>query len=228
MNKAMAAFLAFALALTGCDGGGGGDDARIRLIQASHPGGVLSLFLNGELIDSAAYGQATGYDDVDDDDAATLSGVVGTDTVFSTPVNLDDDIDYSIVTVQQGGVTTPIIFVDDNSAPSLGNARLRVIHALPGAGGVDVYALREGEVVTNHAPNFTNLNFSEASRYDQLDRNEYVIWVTQAGTKNVLASAASRDLKNLENWTAVVHQDADGSGVTVSVFRDQEGDELNL
>lgn len=227
MGRITISALLFVLMATGCDNGSSGDNARVRLVQASTMGQSLSLFVDQSLNATLPYGEFGSYEDADDS-AHTLIGQVNSATVFSVQASFDTDEDYTVLTVPEGAITTPVIFLDDNGRPDVGNAKLRVINASSRAQSVDIYALREGETVDTHEANFSGVQFKSASNYDQLDRNEYVIWVTSPGTKTVLASAASQDLKNLDTWTALVFDSPGASGVTVVLHKDEDGEDLNL
>lgn len=211
--------LCVACMLASCNSSGS-NETRVRLVQTGSAA-PLSLFVNEELIATLPYGQASSYQEVNDGNNA-LRGIVGATTAFSNQVNLDNDTDYSVVTVSENGGTTPVLLVDENNIPDAGNFRLRAVNASSRVQSVDIYALRENETVATHDANFSSLFFKQASNYDQIDRNEYVIFVTAAGSKTVLASLPSNDFGDIETWTVFVVDDVGGSGISLKLTQDRD------
>ncbi|MBN8550263.1 MAG: DUF4397 domain-containing protein [Deltaproteobacteria bacterium] len=227
MKRTILSMLIFALLASGCDSGGGGSDAQVRLIQAGPMTQALSLYVDQDLVDTLTYGQVGDYDDTDAG-PRTLRGIVGTTEVFSTTLTLDSDIDYSVLTVQEGAAITPVLIADNNSSPDFQNFSIRAINASTRAPLVDIYVLHEGDSVVDHEPNFSTLAFKQASNYDQIDRTEWVLWATIAGTKTVVAQAPSQEFKSQETWSAILEDSASGSGVTFVLNKDRDGDEFNF
>jgi hypothetical protein len=79
------------------------------------------------------------------------------------------------------------VLTDDNAAPAAGEAKLRVVHAAPSGGPVDVYVTAPDVVdITAVAPTLTTVTFRSASAYLPLAAGARRVRVTGGGTKTVL------------------------------------------
>jgi len=78
--------------------------------------------------------------------------------VISATLAFTPESDYTIAATDVLTQITPIVLMDDNSAPAAGQAHVRFIHTSPNAPAVDV-ALEGGAVL------FGNVAFQEASGY---------------------------------------------------------------
>ena len=73
--------------------------------------------------------------------------------------------------------------MDDNSAPTSGNMKLRIINASPGLGTADVYIVAPGTDLTTVSPTVSGLAFEVASTYQSLPAGSYEIFFTLPGQK---------------------------------------------
>jgi hypothetical protein len=222
MGKRITLLLLSLTALFGCNGSGGSDDPRIRFFQAAAPSQAYSFFVDGIVTDTVTFNEIGGYNSVDEGTRTLRADSNGT-TLFNVQASISDDTDYTVVAVNDGGTVTPVIIVDDNDRPDNNNFRIRALNAADRAPLVDVYVLHENESVVDHEPNLQSVQFKQASNYDQVDTTEWVIWVTAAGTKTVLASAPSQRFDEQEIWTAFISDDPNGSGIVVTLNQDRGG-----
>ncbi len=104
--------------------------------------------------------------------------------VIDVPVKLAAGGVYTIAAVGlvTDGSITAQVYQDDLRAPSAGNAKLRVIHASPDAGPVDVVP-RDGE------PLVTDLSFPEDTPYAEVPAGTYTLDVNSAGTRQTVLTA---------------------------------------
>lgn len=211
---------ALIVCLAGCDDGGGGSDARIRLINAATGQAPISLFVDADAVTTQAFGEASGYNSIDEGNREIRGVSQPTDQeLFRFTSRFDNDIDYSLYTVVTASGVDPVLIVDENNRPDPGNFRIHAVHAAAGVSSVDIYVLREGVPLAGQSPTFSTLSYSQASGYDQIDQNKYVVYVTRAGTRTVIASETV-DFENFEVWTAAVINN--GSGVTLKLIRDRD------
>jgi hypothetical protein len=77
-------------------------------------------------------------------------------------------------------------YTDDNTAPTTGNAKLRIIHSSRNAGAVDIYIVPTGQGIAGFNPQISNFTFQAASSYQSLSAASYDVVMTQAGTQNIL------------------------------------------
>lgn len=217
MTSMLAVFL-----LAGCDGDND-SDARIRFVQAASMGSPMSFFVDEQLRATLVYADASPYEQYDED-THLLRGEVNGAAVFQVQSRFDSDIYYSVVAVPENGGVTPVIFVDDDDAPSPGNFQIRAINASSRVQLADIYILREGVSIAGSPVTFENVAFKQASAYDQLDQNEYIVYATLPDSTTAIATSASVDFDNFEGWTAYLVDDSDSAGVRLLLIQDRDGD----
>jgi len=180
------------LATLGC-GGGSGSHAQLRVMQASPNEANLNVLVDSKtLASNLPFSQTTGYLTVDSGSRHLQLEVSGT----STPV-IDQTFSLS------GGTTTTylatnfassimgVMYTDDNSAPSSGQFRIRVINASPGIGNADVYVVPAGTDLSTVTPNFSSLAFPASSTYLSFNAGAYEVFFTAPGTKVALIDSGS-------------------------------------
>jgi hypothetical protein len=79
-------------------------------------------------------------------------------------------------------------YADDNTVPTTGNAKLRIIHSSFSANAVDVYIVTQGTGIGGLSPNIQNLTFQKTPDppYQVLAAGSYAVIMTVAGTQNIL------------------------------------------
>ncbi|HEY2303679.1 MAG TPA: DUF4397 domain-containing protein [Acidimicrobiales bacterium] len=144
---------------------------------------------------------------------------------------------YSTVAIvpAAGGVTASV-YADDLSAPPAGQAKVRVIHAVPSIQAVNVYvspapAPTAGSptaivasptaVSLPSTPAFANVAFGTASSYAALPAGSYEVDLQAAGTGQVVLAAHSWPVSADTVASVVVLQG--GQGLTLEVLRDAAG-----
>lgn len=97
--------------------------------------------------------------------------------LIETEVDLQSGGAYTVgaVGLAGDGSLSARIYEDDNMLPAPGNAKLRVIHAVPDVASVDISS-RDGE------PLFTALGFPNATSYVEVPAGTYALDVNAAGT----------------------------------------------
>lgn len=166
----------------GCSSGGQG---KIRVMNVSPDIGSLNILVDGKNVSSSlAYPGFTDYLPV-----ASGSRKLEAQTVSSTTDVVDQN-----VSVSSGGSTTVLLvnyaaslgvltLTDDNTAPTSGNFKMRIINASPTLGPMDVYILPQGQSVPGSSPTITNLGFQSASPYQTLTAGSYEVYFTLPNTK---------------------------------------------
>ena len=101
--------------------------------------------------------------------------------VIDTPVDLTAGYAYTVAAVGlvADGSLTAQVYQDDLRAPSAGNAKVRVVHASPDAGPVDV-------VPRGGSPLVEDLTFPNASPYAEVPEGSYTLDVNPAGTNDTV------------------------------------------
>jgi hypothetical protein len=101
--------------------------------------------------------------------------------VIDTPVDLTAGYAYTVAAVglvAEGSLTAQV-YQDDLRAPSAGNAKVRVVHASPDAGPVDV-------VPRGGSPLVSALTFPDASPYAEVPAGTYTLDVNAPGTNDTV------------------------------------------
>ena len=76
-----------------------------------------------------------------------------------------------------------MVLTDDNSAPSSGDFKLRLVNAAPGLGPVDIYIVTPGTDLNTVSPTLSNLAFDAATGYQSLTAGSYEVVLTLVGQK---------------------------------------------
>jgi hypothetical protein len=129
------------LALGAC-----GDDevvagGRVRVAHFSPDAGTVNLEVNGEeVIAGITYPNSTLYYDVREgtNEVSLVSNATGA-TLISETVTISGGADRTIVALNYAASLEGLALTDDNSVPAAGRVRVRLLHAAPSAGLVDIY-----------------------------------------------------------------------------------------
>jgi hypothetical protein len=170
--------------------GCGSGHARFRFVQASTavPNNA-DLRVDGKTVQSAiGFGQTATY-------RSSSSGSHKFE-LFATGTTTNP---YVSATVSLGSGDTTVIsenpfasinlspYKDDNTAPTTGNAKLRIIHASPTAQSIDVYVVPSGTPIAGFNPQITGLTYPNASNtYLSLSAASYDVSMTVSGTQNIV------------------------------------------
>ena len=89
---------------------------------------------------------------------------------------------YTVVNLNPPPGILLLVLTDNDSAPTSGNFKLRVVHSSPSAGSVDVYVTAPGGSVVGATPLLSNLQFGQVTQtYFQLAPGTYEVQVTPHG-----------------------------------------------
>jgi hypothetical protein len=78
-----------------------------------------------------------------------------------------------------------VLLTDDNSAPTSGDFKLRILNASPGMGAQDVYVVTFGTDISSVDPTFSGLGFGSAAAYSTLAAGDYEVFFTSPGQKSI-------------------------------------------
>ncbi|MFN2284095.1 MAG: DUF4397 domain-containing protein, partial [Anaerolineae bacterium] len=160
--------------------------ARARVVHASPDAPNVDVWIDGALVPELTdvpFKAVSGYLPLTPGDH--LIQVVPTGAtepvVISATLTFDIDKDYTIAATDVLTSITPIVFMDDNSAPADGKAHVRFIHLSPDAPAVNVYVNDELEL-------FSNIAFQQAGPYQPVDADTgYDLYVRAAADTAILA-----------------------------------------
>lgn len=192
--------------------------ADIRVVHGISDAPAVDVIANNAvtLVDGISFPSATGYLSVEPDE-------------YLIDVAVDDDnsvvaIDDAEVTLEQGMFYTAIAnntladpeldLLTDMPRRIATEAQVRIVHASPAAGAVDIYVTADGEIA-DVDPAFSNIEYSTddlaETGYVSLAEGDYVVTVTPTGTKTAAIETSTLTLENGGIYTAVaVNGDMEG------------------
>lgn len=195
MNRFLASLpLLFSLCalfiLTGCGSGG----TQLRVLQGSPFQSSVNVLNNGNTVSSSlAYGTVTSYFS-----AGSSSPHLQIELPSSTTPILDQTLSLSgpnstFVLVTSLNSFTGFLVSDNNSAPSSGNANLRILNGSPDLTSADVYVVNpaNGTSILGLNATVSGLAFQNTSSYQSLSQGTYEVFFAFAGTKTVVADSGS-------------------------------------
>jgi hypothetical protein len=216
---AMIAMIAsFTVFTTGC-----GDDgrARLRVVHASPDAPNVDVLVDSKaVLTNVAYATASQYlASRDGSHKIEVRATGASQDVINATVNLANRKDYTVLAVDLLANITALVLTDDNTPPAAGQIKLRLVHASPSAGNVDIYVEAPGTDINTVSPTLTNVAFKGASTYLSVPAGSYEVFITQTTTKNIAFDSGSLAISAGQIRTAVA-LDQLGGGVTAIVLSD--------
>ncbi len=175
-----------ALALAACYNGPDRTKAHVRLVNASNGYENLDLRLQELLtLSTAGYGTATEYSEADASaTAATLASAGAATTLSQFTTSLSRDKYFSVVAYGNAGALRQVVLDDNLAAPAEGKTQLRVLHAAPDAGAVDVYVTATVDTLANSTAVLTGATFGGALAAPlTLNSGTWRVRITAAGSR---------------------------------------------
>ncbi|MEZ4494236.1 MAG: DUF4397 domain-containing protein [Dehalococcoidia bacterium] len=196
----LSAMVLLPFAALGVESASAADEARVRVLHASPDAPAVDVYINGaEAISDLAYPNVTDYVPLSAGSyevAVYAAAANGTGTpVIAATLDLTASTDYTVAAVGQLAAIEPLVLVDNNALPALGQAHLRFVHTSPNAPAVDIAAAGAGVVVPNAA-------FKDASGYLPLSAGSYDLSVLAAGTSTVALDLPDVKLESGKVYTA--------------------------
>ena len=219
--------LVAALALAAPAFAQGGEDAQVRVAHLSPDAPNVDVYVNGEpVLTDVPYTTVSSYLSLPAGTQQVTVYAAGdtSSPVIDAPVELAAGGAYTIAAVGlvTDGSITAQVYQDDLRAPSAGNAKLRVIHASPDAGPVDVVP-RGGD------PLVTDLAFPEDTPYAEVPAGSYTLDVNAAGSDQTVLTVPDAALASggvysafavgtvyADSLDVLLVQDNAGTGATAS------------
>src|SRR5215217_2524643 len=138
--------------------------------------------------------------------------------VIDTPVDLAAGRAYTVAAVGlvADGSLTAQVYQDDLRGPSAGNAKVRVVHASPDAGPVDV-------VPRGGSPLVSSLTFPDASPYAEVPAGTYTLDVNAAGTNDTVLTVPDAALASGGVYSAFAIGTVYADSLDVLLVQDNAG-----
>src|SRR4029077_5720232 len=194
---------------------------RFRYVQAATvpPGNVDVEVDSKTVLTSIGFGQTPTYRKVSSGSHTVGIFLTGTTTnpVFSGTVSFPSG-DTTLLSINPFSSIALAPFTDDNTVPASGDFKLRIIHASPTSGNVDVYFVTPPGPIGSLSAQKQNLAFSpngngSATSYFSFPAGNYEIVMTQAGTQNPISGLdASYNLAAGQIRTVLILDSPNGGG----------------
>ena len=148
------------------------DTAQIRFVNALADAAVADLQVDGApAISAVAFGAASAYQVAPTGPRLLAVTATGAAPVLaSTAITLEAGLEYTALAAGLPGAEVLLVLADDNRETAAGQAHLRIVHAAPDAGLVDVS-------LVGHASAFTRLGFGDVWSYTPVGAGTYDVRV---------------------------------------------------
>ncbi|MCX6032114.1 MAG: DUF4397 domain-containing protein [Chloroflexi bacterium] len=195
---------------------------RVRFVYAAPAGPALDVRADGDLLFAAvpfsttsAASAITGYAALPQGSRQIQLFAAGTTGPVLATTSLDvlADRDTTVVAAPDGSGLQFLIWPDDNTLPSLGQSRLRIVHAATGAPAVDV-AISGGLVLAH------NLTFGNPTGYLSLPGGPYNLEIRRTGMAELLLTLPGLALPEGHVQTIFLRQAPGSAALTAEVAAD--------
>lgn len=177
----------------------GAASADIRAFHASPDAPVVDVLVNDTIraFEGLAFEGVTSYAFLPTDTynikVVPAGGNAG-DAVIDADLNIDENLDYTVVATDLLANITPIVLIDDNTLDA-GNARIRFFHGSPDAPAVDIRVAGGGPTL------FADVSFQGVGDYVSVPGGSYDLEVVVAGTDDVALSLPGFSVNNNTVYT---------------------------
>jgi len=207
---------ALAVVMVFVPGCGSSSKANVRFVNVTPDQSSLDFLINGNNQGSVSYGTTSGYKSVGSgsvhlqvEPTGTTSAIIDRTTTASSGAYL------SLFSLNYSFAISSVVLTDDNSAPSSGNFKLRIVNASPGLGAQDVYVEPAGTDITTVSPTYSSVGFGAASGYSSLAAGNYEVSFTGPGQKFVNVDGGSISFSAGQIRTGVVLNTEETYGWTI-------------
>jgi hypothetical protein len=214
--------LAAATACDDDDPAGPAQPGSVRAVHAIGNGPAVDLLVDGAALtgySNVAFKANGAYQSVAAGSRDFVVRQNGTTTALLTANDqaITSGTRYTIVALGRAGATGALAptfrIIPDAAAPAAGQATLRILHASPAAGNVDIYVTAPNADLANEQADFTNVAFNANPVSINLAAGTYRIRLTTAGTKTVKVDRTDIALAAGQRWLALgLGDDAPGTG----------------
>jgi hypothetical protein len=189
-------------------------DACLRLVHAASDAPPVDVYVNdAQIAQNLEFGTATEYVAVPSGEGrgvrVTATGTPVEEAVIDTSLDFDPGQAYEMLVTGTGDDLEATITGTDLRPVAEGQARLRVIHASPDAGAVDI------GVKGNEDNLFEGIDFRDASDYIVVDAGEYPIEVRPGGENMTVALESDTTFEEGVTYDLVALGRADDQTLTL-------------
>lgn len=187
--------------------------ARVRVLHASADAPAVDVIVDGTTaLSGVPYGAGSDFLELASGPHNLKVNAAGSQTtVIDVDPTLDPDRAYLAIAVGRLANIEPLLLEEDLTAPQPGELRVRVIHAHPLAGKVDVYVTAPGADLAAAQPTLSDVEFKDASGYLDIPAGSYQARLTPAGQKQVVYDSGTLNLPAGEVLTLVAAESTGGA-----------------
>jgi len=203
----------------------GGGQAQVRVAHLASDAPNVDVSVNGEpvaALQNVPFGTISPYLPLPAGSQQVTVYPAGdrSQPVIDAPVDLAPGAAYTVgaVGLVSDGSLRAQVYQDDLAPPAQGNSKVRVVHASPDAGPVDV-------VPAGGAPLVSGLRFPNASPYAQVPAGSYTLNVNAAGTNTTAISVPNATVASGGIYSAFAVGTAAAGNLDVIVVQDNAGAE---
>ena len=189
--------------------------ARVRFVNATTDVPALTFTANGQtVVQSIPFGQPSPCQTFNAGTVVFAATPAGSTSTFGGTLNqtLPTSGRFSVVAIGTSAAPQFLFLNDVTTAPSAGNARLRIINAVPGTTAVDIFLTVPGDPLGS--ADVTNVGFATASAFLDVPAGPTQIRFANTGTQNVTFTSDPFTLVSGQRTTVIV-----APGTTLGTFR---------
>jgi hypothetical protein len=196
--------------------------AGVRVVHASPDTPAVQVVVNDNfaapLVPNLAFPNFTPFVNVP---AATYNvkvTPVGNNGLIAINANLPltAGVENTVLAVGRLASIEPLVLTDNRRRIAT-QAKVRIVHASPTAGNVDIYVVAPGTALTTATPAFANVAFKANTGYVNLAAGTYSVAVTPTGSKTPAIGPADITVSNNRVYTAIA-RDASGGGTPLGLI----------
>lgn len=194
-------------------------NAQLRVVHASPDAPAVDVLVDGAAaLTNVPFKAASSYLPVPSGARNLKVRATGTSTVvIDQNATVNGGSAYTVIATGRVASIAPLVLEDDLASPAAGNVRLRLVHASPTAGNVDIYVTSPTGDIASASPTLSNVPFRGASAYLEVRAGSYRVRVVPAGTKTVALDVNNVALTAGQIRTAVA-VDAPGGGTPLGAI----------
>jgi hypothetical protein len=191
--------------------------ARVRVVHASPDAPPVDVVVNNDftnpLVRALAFPTATPFVSVPGGTynvKVTPAGNRGVIVIDANPTFAAGG-EFSVFAVGRLAAIEPLVLRDDRRRVAT-QARVRILHASPTAGAVDLYVVAPGASIAQATPAFSAVPFKANTGYVNLAAGRYDVVVTPTGSKTAAIGPATINVAASGVYTIAARDAAGGGG----------------
>jgi hypothetical protein len=213
--------------LTACGGGGDdGNDANIRLINASPSYAALDLYIEDEKQASAvAFGAGSEFASVTNggDVERTLTAAGSTVELLNQVGSLDSGERYTVVAYGWEGALKSVIMTEDEDAADNDKTKVSALNIAADAGELDVYLTGEDDLLEASTPVASGVDAGGQSSFNSVSSGTYRLRVTGHGDTDDLRLDVSGVVLSSEKVLTLILTPGQGGVLVHAIGAVQDG-----